>query len=210
MFENRMLLSNARWLLTAEEESTGRVFHHAYYRPDLNRNSQNILNGLKLPQNVVDAAGDRPVALTLTSVETGEVIQSWDMVNEVIDGKQTIRTYTASELDELMSELPIDTGNENSFSIKLTLHEVVRVNKEGANGEVTGVEIPDGSLNLFEQTLHFGTNPSDVAGYQEAHPATGDILKRVDRSASKKGVEFSLLIFPTTIDTRRLKQKLND
>ena len=47
MFENRALLSTARWLLTAEEEqSTGRVFHHAYYRPDLNRNSQNIINGL--------------------------------------------------------------------------------------------------------------------------------------------------------------------
>ena len=45
-----------------------------------------------------------------------------------------------------MSELPIDAGNESSFSIKLTLHEVVRVSNEGENGEVTGVEIPDGSL----------------------------------------------------------------
>ena len=188
MFENRNLLSNARWLLTAEEEeTTGRVFHHAYYRPDLNRNSQNIVNGLDLPQNVIDAAGDRPVALTLTSVETGEVIQSWDMVSEMIDGKQTVRTYTASELDQLMSELPIDAGNEGSFSIKLKLHEVIRVSSGVDNGEVTGIKIPDGSLNLFEQTLHFGTDPRDPFGWQEAHPATGDILQRVDRISFQEG-----------------------
>ena len=168
MFENRMLLSNARWLLTAEEEeSTGRVFHHAYYRPDLNRNSQNIIDGLSLPQNVIDAAGDRPVALTLTSVETGEVVQSWDMVSEIIDGKQTVRTYTASELDQLMKELPLDAEDESSFSVKLKLQEVIRISSEGASGVVTGVEIPDGSLNLFEQTLHFGTDALDPFGWQE-------------------------------------------
>ena len=109
------------------------------------------------------------------------------MVNEVIDGKQSVRTYTASELDQLMSELPIDAGNESSFSIKLTLHEVVRVSNEGANGEVTGVEIPDGSLNLFEQTLHFGTDPTDYFGWQEAHPATGDILQSVNRIDFQEG-----------------------
>ena len=123
----------------------------------------------------------------MTSVETGEVIQSWDMVSEVIDGKQTVRTYTASELDQLMSELPIDAGNEGSFSIKLKLHEVIRVSSGVDNGEVTGIKIPDGSLNLFEQTLHFGTDPRDPFGWEEAHPATGDILQRVDRISFQEG-----------------------
>ena len=180
--ENSFVLANSRWLLTAEEEeSTGRVFHHAYYRPDLNPNSQNTINGLDLPENVIDAAGDRPVALTLTSVETGEVIQRWDMSRKVIDGKQIMNTYTAAELDKLMGELPIDAGAESSFSINLKLHEVIQITD---GDDVTGVEIPDGSLNLFEQTLHFGTSS---LFREAAHPASADPFKQVDHISFQEG-----------------------